>query len=397
MGSPVSPLIANIYLEWLEEEAIKSADRTIKQRFWRRYVDDVFAIVHKDAPLPLNRHLDSIDPSDNIKFTTEIMSEKQIPFLDMIITIKQDGTLATKVYRKPTHTDQYLDFHSNHPLEHKLSVVNTLVNRADTIVSEEKDKKHELEHIRKALKICNYPKWSVDRVVNKRKEQKSINKSEERQRKEMEKMKAHIGIPYIHGISEKIRRTFAKHKVNTFFIPSNKLKNGLVHPKDRIKTEDMCGVIYEVNCLNCEKVYIGETGRALNTRIGEHKKDVSTHNQVVRTRANRNSSSKVLHKSAITDHAIGNDHIPNWNARVIEKEAQTDKRKIKESICIRKRPHNINRDIGGYDLPHTYDSLLEKVEAGGGQRRRSTVNTNQTAGGAVQRHLQKTRPFQPRH
>ncbi|XP_071944797.1 uncharacterized protein [Antedon mediterranea] len=182
----------------------------------------------------------------------------------------------------------------------------------------------------------------------------------------MEKMKAHIGIPYIHGISEKIRRTFAKHKVNTFFIPSNKLKNGLVHPKDIIKTEDMCGVIYEVNCLNCEKVYIGKTGRALNTRIGEHKKDVSTHKQVVRTRANRNSSSKVLHKSAITDHAIGNDHIPNWNARVIEKEAQTDKRKIKESICIRKRPHNINRDIGGYDLPHTYDSLLEKVEAGGG-------------------------------
>ncbi|XP_071944689.1 uncharacterized protein [Antedon mediterranea] len=173
MGSPVSHLIANIYLESFEEEAIKSADGTIKRHFWRRYVDDVFAIVHKDAPLPLNRHLDSIDPSGKIKFTTEIMSEKQITFLDMIIRIKQDGTLATKVYRKPTHTDQYLDFHSNHPLEHKLSVVNTLVDRANTIVSEEEDKKQELKHIRKALKICNYPKWSVDRVVSKRKEQNS--------------------------------------------------------------------------------------------------------------------------------------------------------------------------------------------------------------------------------
>jgi len=42
MGSPASPLLANLFMEWLEKQAIATAPVECKPKFWKRYVDDVF-------------------------------------------------------------------------------------------------------------------------------------------------------------------------------------------------------------------------------------------------------------------------------------------------------------------------------------------------------------------
>ena len=49
MGSPVSPIVANLFMEWLEQEAIATAPMDCMPQFWRRYVDDVLEIIHKDG------------------------------------------------------------------------------------------------------------------------------------------------------------------------------------------------------------------------------------------------------------------------------------------------------------------------------------------------------------
>ena len=110
---------------------------------------------------------------------------------------------------------------------------------------------------------------------------------------------------------------------------------------------------------NCERVYIGETGRKLETRILEHKRDVETAEQGVRTRRSRSETSQEQNKSAITDHTVSKNHVPNWkDVEVLDKEEDYFKRQIKEAIWIR-RNVTINRDEGAYRLSHVYDSLLQ--------------------------------------
>ena len=56
-------------------------------------------------------------------------------FLDTLMMPEPDRTLATTSCRKPTHIDQYLQWHNHHNITVKYSVVNTLTHRAKTLCS----------------------------------------------------------------------------------------------------------------------------------------------------------------------------------------------------------------------------------------------------------------------
>ena len=90
-------------------------------------------------------HLNSID--ENIKFTTEPGMEGKLPLSDSCTTLNDDGYLDLTVYRKPTHTDQHLNFDSNHHLQHKRSVVRTLINSANCMVTKPEQKDAEVRII----------------------------------------------------------------------------------------------------------------------------------------------------------------------------------------------------------------------------------------------------------
>ena len=84
MGSPVSAVVANLYMEFFEELALRTAPA--RPRIRKRYVDDTLTLVMKGDVDELLVHLNSIRPS--IKLTTELEEGGSIPFLDTRVTRK---------------------------------------------------------------------------------------------------------------------------------------------------------------------------------------------------------------------------------------------------------------------------------------------------------------------
>ena len=58
MGSPVSPVVANIFMEHVEEEAVRTSPHEV--RCWKRYVDDTFCFLGRANVDPVLNHLNSI-------------------------------------------------------------------------------------------------------------------------------------------------------------------------------------------------------------------------------------------------------------------------------------------------------------------------------------------------
>ena len=108
-------------------------------------------------------HLNSMD--HHIQFTKEeSRPDGSLPFLDILITPKEDGSLSTTVYRKPTHTDLYLQWDSNHTITSKYRVIGTLHHRAQVIWSSPEHLQQEEKHLHQALTRCSYPKWALNRA-----------------------------------------------------------------------------------------------------------------------------------------------------------------------------------------------------------------------------------------
>ena len=88
-----------IYMENLQR-ALRTSP--LAPRLWKRYVDDVFAIVQSRHLTKFLKHLNS--PAQGIiRFTHEVEEDHSLPFLDVLVQRSEEGKLDTGVYRKPTH------------------------------------------------------------------------------------------------------------------------------------------------------------------------------------------------------------------------------------------------------------------------------------------------------
>ena len=100
-------------MEGFEVKALRTAQHP--PSLWKRFVDDTIVVikaVHKDEFL---QHINSMD--DGIQFSAEnTKADGSMPFLDTLVIPQSDGSLMTTVYRKPNHTDQYLQWDSHHAI-----------------------------------------------------------------------------------------------------------------------------------------------------------------------------------------------------------------------------------------------------------------------------------------
>ena len=222
MGLPLSPVTSNIFMDNFETKAIESYH--LKPLVWFRYVDDNF-VVRQHGRDELDKflgHLNSQHPA--IQFTMELEHNGILPFLDVSVERSKDK-LSFSVYRKPTHTDQYIHFSSSHYILAKNSVVNTLVHSALSIC-DETTHPDELKHIEHALGNNGYPTRLVRKAINKQSQRLDEVEIVEDNHKGVTFM------PYIQGVTEKICRFLNRAGVKTYYSHSNKLRDILSNPKD---------------------------------------------------------------------------------------------------------------------------------------------------------------------
>ena len=150
-------VVAEIVMQNIEEQALATYSETLP--LWLRYVDDTITAVHESKIDEFHEHLNEQDT--NIQFTKEIENGK-IPFLDCLVT-RENNTLRTTVYRKPTHTDRLLDQTSCNPTSHKATTVRTLTRRAQIVCDSDDSLTDEIKHLNTVFIMNNYNTDFIER------------------------------------------------------------------------------------------------------------------------------------------------------------------------------------------------------------------------------------------
>ena len=239
MGSPLSPVIANLYMEHLEENALRMAP--LPPRLWLRYVDDTFVIwpQGQNELQCFHEHLNGQHP--NIKFSIEHKRKNRLAFLDILV-IRSETRLCTGVYCKPTYTDHYIPFHSRHHRRTITGVLRCMHNRAHQICDSTSGKP-DFQHLQSVFQSNGFPEDLVKKTLFCR-PYPTPPPSEPTGEEPLRIM----SLPYVQGLSEKLERICTPLGVKAVFKPARTLRQILMRFKTRIPGERKRGVVYEVPC-----------------------------------------------------------------------------------------------------------------------------------------------------
>ena len=339
MGSPLSPIIADIFMVDLEEKAIAGAGEDIAPSVWKRYVDDVLSVVKRDKGQLLLDHLNK--QHEKIRFTMEEERDGSLPFTDISFSRDEYGQVVREVYRKPTHTNRYVQFTSHHPESVKSGVIDCLVKRAATVSSNDELLGKELDKIREAMNQNNYPKHFVEKAIEKGMRRRKMPRLLEQ---ELDQGETTAKIPFIDGLSQEVRRIARTAGVRcAFFAPST--TRPLYSVKDKLPHDLTTNAIYSIKCKTCDDEYVGETLRAIQVRAKEHRDAIRLGN---------------TEKSAVAQHVHQQKepHEIDWSTMsVIDKAQAWRERKLREAFKIHQRQPKMNRDAG-LEHPKTWHSIL---------------------------------------
>ena len=115
-----------------------------------------------------------------------------------------------------------------------------------------------------------------------------------------------IGLPYISKLSKQLARIFKSYDIPEYHKPINTLRFLLVHSKDKRDKVAKWGVVYDIQCPDCNQHCIAETARPLGTRIKEHlavnEHNLKTGHQCAMRDVKILDSKEKWHRRKIKDH-----------------------------------------------------------------------------------------------
>ena len=276
MGSPLGPLMANVFLCSIEEKL----DRNNKlPSFYKRYVDDTLATMPNiQAATAFLATLNECHPA--IQFTMEIAENNKLPFLGMMIE-KSGCYLTTSVYRKPTDTGLLLHYQSHVDQRYKRSLLNTMLNRAYRLSSTEESFTRECQHLKQMFTKLKYPVKLVNSAIARHTSLTIQSRHKIPTETDTTTPKpVRITLPFKDQKSADTVRHQLKdlgRKIGTDLQPvftSRKIEEKLKIQEEKPALINHQCVVYIFKCDSCDADYIGYTTRHLHQRIEEHKASV---------------------------------------------------------------------------------------------------------------------------
>jgi hypothetical protein len=254
MGKKFAPNYANIFMAKWEKEALEKCPK--QPACYYRYLDDIFIIwPHSKAEFNeffqiLNSHHDSI----NLKAT---INENEVNFLDVTVfkgnKFKQEGTLDTRVYFKPTDSRQLLHKKSYHPRHTYKGLIKSQILRYKQICSTKSD----FDKACTGLFQCLAPRGYSKRFLRQMKNECLLPPIMPHNSKKCLKANC-LTCPHLiettHLLDHKGRYIPLRHSLNC-------------------QSEH---IIYVIQCKKCKIQYVGETTLTLHTRMTQHRSDINT-------------------------------------------------------------------------------------------------------------------------
>ena len=263
MGSPISNIIAEIFLQNLENSHLKQILDKQNITFYTRYVDDILVIYNTKHTSPeiIHSYVNKIHP--NLHFNPTLEHNNSISFLDLLI-IRHPNQIEIDIFRKPTTTDTTINYTSNHPTEHKMAAYRYLINRMTSFPLSTEKRNTEWQNIRNIAHNNQFPIQHITKLRTQIQRKTHINTAKNNSNQKWATFTYHS--PKIRTITNLFKQT----ELKIAFKSTNNLHQLSKHKSQDITQEHDKSGIYSMICKTCNKAYIGQTSRNLTTRYREH-------------------------------------------------------------------------------------------------------------------------------
>ncbi|XP_066926268.1 uncharacterized protein [Clytia hemisphaerica] len=325
IGLALMVVMVEAFLQYHEQNALQAAnahDPPVAPKSFVRYVDDSharFQTVHQAEKFQeiLNQQ------NEHTQYTMETEdTAKSLNFLDVNVR-NNNGRYELKIHRKNAITNVQVKPNSAHDPKVLKSIFSGFLNRAYRIC-DDRFRQEEIDFLINNFVENGYDRNTLTRIANdydRTRNQTTDNRNDPEQL-------PIVKLPWIPGLSPKLRKSFRNAGYRTVFKSGSNLKtNG--------------------------KRYVGETGLKISTRVSQHKKNVEDEKWDI---------------SGITNHAKDCTQGLNWNeARLLKTEENKFDRKVREALEIQFRQtaphsdHGLNLDDGQYVTSRFWKPMLSHI------------------------------------
>ena len=321
IGLSLMVTMAEGFLQHIEGRATRLAlQRTsnIQLKSYKRYVDDSHARFPNVQQAEVFKEILN-QQHPNIQYTIEFENmDKELQFLDITVKNEKKGNYEFSVYRKEAITNIQVKHHSNHDPTILRGIFKGFVYRAFTICSET----HIEEDLKLLINMFMQNGYKKDELLKSIEEVREKSQGTERNETTEEITQSKIiKLPWIPGLSPKLRKVYRKAGVRTVFKSGPNLKTILTSQnKSKLPRNSYPGV-YKIECSEpTHKPYIGETKMQVRNRKEQHRDYIK--------KGQWENSGLAQHKRTCCGTILWDDTV------TVKKETSTFNRKVREALEI---------------------------------------------------------------